>query len=58
MLADYHMHSNYSNDSTYELEDLVIEAIRQGLDEICITEHSDYGSMGNYVVNYDSYYDG
>lgn len=58
MLVDYHMHSNYSNDSTYELEDLVIEAIRQGLDEICITEHSDYGSMGNYVVNYDSYYDG
>ncbi|MEG0275455.1 MAG: histidinol-phosphatase HisJ family protein [Coprobacillus sp.] len=58
MLADYHMHTNYSNDSQYEIEDLVKEAIRQGIDEICITEHSDYGTMGNYVVNYENYYQG
>lgn len=58
MLADYHMHTNYSNDSKYELEDLIQEAIKQGLEEICITEHSDYGTMGDYVVDYEKYYQG
>lgn len=58
MLADYHMHTSYSNDSTYKMEDLILNAIDKGLDEICITEHSDYGTMGDYVVNYDEYYQG
>lgn len=58
MLADYHMHTNYSNDSTYEMEDVVLKAIALGLDEICFTEHSDYGTMGDYVVDYDAYYQG
>lgn len=56
MLADYHMHTNYSNDSTYDMEKAVLKAISMGLDEICFTEHSDYGTMGDYVVNYDAYY--
>ncbi len=58
MLADYHMHTNYSNDSTYEIEELIHKAIKEGIDEICITEHSDYGTMGDYVVNYEDYYRG
>lgn len=56
MLADYHMHTNYSNDSTYDMEKEVLQAIKMGIDEICFTEHSDYGSMGDYVVNYEEYY--
>ena len=56
MLADYHMHTHHSNDSSYKMEDLVVKAIQEGIDEICLTEHSDYGPMGDYVVNYDNYY--
>ena len=52
MLADYHMHTNYSNDSQYDMEKAILKAIDMGLDEICFTEHSDYGTMGNYVVDY------
>ncbi len=58
MKADYHIHTSYSNDSTFPLEDTIKQAIEVGLDEICITEHSDYGPMGDYVVDYDRYYQG
>ena len=43
MLCDYHLHTNYSDDSSYLLEDLVKDAIVMGLNEICITDHVDYG---------------
>lgn len=56
MLADYHMHTKFSNDSTYDMEDAILKAIELGLDEICFTEHSDYGTMGDYVVDYEAYY--
>lgn len=56
MLADYHMHTSYSNDSTYPMEEAIKRAIFLGIEEICFTEHSDYGTMGNYVVDYNAYY--
>lgn len=56
MLCDYHMHTSLSNDSTYPMESLILKAIAMHLDEICITEHSDHGSMGDYVVDYERYY--
>ena len=43
MLADYHIHSTFSDDSRYPLENICDDAIRQNLDEICITDHVDYG---------------
>lgn len=43
MLADYHIHTEYSDDSIYPMEDMVKDAIRLGLNEICITDHVDYG---------------
>ena len=43
MLADYHVHSHFSDDSEYPMEDVVKDAIGLGLDEICFTEHVDYG---------------
>lgn len=58
MKADYHMHTSFSNDSSYPMEDAIKQAIQLGLEEICITEHSDYGTMGNYVVDYKKYYQG
>ena len=43
MLADYHMHTSFSDDSTYPMEELVKQAISVGLQEICFSEHVDYG---------------
>ena len=43
MRADYHVHSEYSDDSIYKIEDIIKDAIEKGLDEICITDHVDYG---------------
>lgn len=43
MRADYHVHTAFSDDSTYRLEDVCADACRLGLDEICITDHVDYG---------------
>jgi histidinol phosphate phosphatase HisJ family len=56
MLADYHMHTSFSNDSKYDMEDVILKSIEKGLEEICFTEHSDYGTMGDYVVDYEAYY--
>ena len=43
MLADYHVHTEYSDDSVYPMESVVKDAIGLGLDEICVTDHVDYG---------------
>src|SRR5690554_4926466 len=43
MFIDYHVHSEYSDDSSYKMEDIVIDAIEKGLEEICFTDHVDYG---------------
>ena len=43
MLADYHVHTEFSDDSTYPMEDVVKDAVRLGFDEICFTDHVDYG---------------
>ena len=43
MKTDYHLHTEFSDDSTYPIEQLVQDAIDMGLEEICITDHVDYG---------------
>lgn len=43
MLVDYHVHTAFSDDSEYLMEDCIKRAIQIGLDEICFTEHIDYG---------------
>ena len=43
MLADYHVHTIYSDDSEYPMEEVVKDAIALGLSEICFTDHVDYG---------------
>lgn len=55
MLADYHMHTAFSGDSEYPMEDLVIKAIEKGVDEICFSEHVDYGLEPQQIVNYQTY---
>jgi len=41
--ADYHVHTSFSDDSETLMEEAVLHAIAVGLDEICFTEHMDYG---------------
>lgn len=43
MIADYHMHTSFSDDSEYPMEEEIKKAISLGIDEICFTEHTDYG---------------
>ncbi|MEA5051623.1 MAG: histidinol-phosphatase HisJ family protein [Oscillospiraceae bacterium] len=43
MLADYHVHTAFSDDSDYPMEDVVRDALALGLGELCFTEHVDYG---------------
>lgn len=43
MLIDYHIHTYYSDDSKYPMEEVVKDAISIGVKEICFTDHVDYG---------------
>lgn len=43
MQADYHVHCEFSDDSVYPMEDVVTDAIGLGLEELCFTDHVDYG---------------
>ena len=43
MRADYHVHTELSDDSDYAMENVIEDAITKGLDEICFTDHVDYG---------------
>ena len=40
---DYHVHTAFSDDSVYEMEEVVKDAISKGMNEICFTDHVDYG---------------
>lgn len=43
MLADYHVHSEFSDDSVYPVEQVAADAVALNLDELCFTDHVDYG---------------
>ena len=43
MFADYHIHSEFSDDSREPMEKQIERGIELGLEEICFTDHVDYG---------------
>ena len=43
MRTDYHIHCEFSDDSREKMENQIERAIELGLDEICFTDHVDYG---------------
>ena len=43
MFADYHVHTQFSDDSEYPMEQVVRDAVALGLNELCFTDHVDYG---------------
>ena len=56
MLADYHVHTSFSDDSNYPMEDCIKRAIKLKFDEICFTEHTDYGCVTSYCCDRKAYY--
>ena len=51
MLADYHVHSEFSDDSKTPMEMQIEKAIELGLDEICFTDNVDYGIKDDWSVD-------
>ena len=49
MFADYHVHTEFSDDSVYLMEDIIQDALRMGMDEICFTDHVDYGTKEDVI---------
>lgn len=43
MFCDYHVHTEFSDDSEYVMEDVIKDAIGMNMNEICFTDHVDYG---------------
>lgn len=62
VLADFHTHSYFSDDSTASTESMLRGAVDCGLKELCITEHLDYEfgisprkPSGNIIPDVDAY---
>ena len=51
MLCDYHVHTAYSDDSDYPMEDIVKDAIALGINELCFTDHVDYGIKTDFPLS-------
>lgn len=57
MLADYHVHTYYSDDSECPMENMVLKAISLKMDEIAFTEHVDYGVKTDLNCDYSKYFE-
>lgn len=60
ILADYHVHTDFSSDSTSPMEDMVKQAIALGLKQVCFTDHMDLDFPKQYeqrfVFDVDKYW--
>jgi len=53
--ADYHTHTNYSPDSKYKMEQVIKDAIKLGINEICFTDHVDFPFLVS-IPDFDKYF--
>ena len=58
MYFDYHTHTEFSDDSVYDMEECVKDAIALGIEEMCFTDHVDYGIKKDWVEGNIIYRDG
>ncbi len=58
MFADYHVHTEFSDDSVYPMEQVIKDAISMQMDEICFTDHVDYGIKEDWDSGYPIRYRG
>ena len=42
MICDYHLHSEFSFDSSEKIENIVEKALQMGIDEIALTDHAEF----------------
>lgn len=58
MYYDYHMHSNFSNDSIASMEDMINKSIELGVREICFTDHMDFDVDTDYgpIIDLNNYF--
>lgn len=60
IIADYHVHSHFSSDSTATMEEMVEKSISLGMKKICFTDHMDYDFPKEYglpfVFNPEEYF--
>ena len=53
--ADYHVHTSFSDDCKCPMQEIILRGIELGLDEICFTEHVDYGDEDRIQCDYALY---
>lgn len=53
MFADYHVHTEFSDESVYPMEAIICDAIKMGMDEICFTDHVDYGVKDDWDCGHE-----
>lgn len=58
LYADYHVHTEFSDDSDYPLENVIQDAIDRNINEICITDHVDYGVKCDWDCGQEIAYEG
>ena len=53
--ADYHVHSEFSSDSTTPMEQMIERALQLGLQKLCFTDHMDYDypQVSKYNFEFD-----
>lgn len=58
MLSDYHVHTEFSGDSTVTVKEQLEQAVALGMESVCITDHHDYdvaADMDN-ILDIKSYF--
>lgn len=58
MYVDYHVHSEFSDDSIYPMDQIVKDAIAGGVQELCFTDHVDYGIKEDWDCGHEIRYRG
>ncbi len=58
MLADLHLHTHFSPDSTSNPEDVILKAIELKLPYICFTDHNDFDYEDDtFQLDYEAYFE-
>ena len=58
MISDCHMHTGFSSDSDAKPEEMAEQAIRMGMEHICITDHFDMDYPGGeFALDTETYFD-
>lgn len=51
--ADFHVHSNFSGDGKFTMEEMINQAIKLGLKTLCFTDHIDYDYPKEYEYSFE-----